>query len=53
MADILVSAQKKPYRVNLYFLAQSAGELWSCKVIVSIWLPQVSKVKPTRQQRCN
>ena len=32
---------KKAISVNLYYLAQSAGELWSCKVIVIIWLLQV------------
>ena len=46
-------SSKKAISVYLYFLAQSAGELWSCKVIIIIWLPQVLKVKPTRQQRCN
>jgi len=30
-------------------LAQSAGELQSCKVMVNKWLTQVVKVKPTRK----
>ena len=46
-------SSKKAISVNLYFLAQSAGELWSCKVIEIVWLLQVLKAKPTRQQRCN